>query len=72
MYWLSTKSPPRMLDSRSYETPELAALLQDAAGVDPAILAQDAGISRPCIRAYQRKLGTRPIANPRSFHANQH
>lgn len=65
MYWLSTKSHPNLLDSLPYETPELAALLRSGQGVDAAILAQEAHVSAPCIRAYQRKLGTRPISNPR-------
>lgn len=64
-YWLSTLSPPTMLDSQRYETPELAALLREAQGVDPAMLAAHTGVCAPLIRAYQRKLGLRPISNPR-------
>lgn len=65
MYWLSTKSRADLLDAKAYRTPELAALLREANGVDASLLALDARVSAPCIRAYQRKLGTRPIANPR-------
>lgn len=64
-YWLSTKSPSTLLDSQRYETPELAALLRESNGVDPTMLAADAGVCAPLIRAYQRKLGLRPISNPR-------
>ncbi len=60
MYWSSTKSsaqPPRA----SYQTAERDALLRAAQGVDPAMLAEDMGMSQHIVRAYQRRLGVREI-----------
>lgn len=61
---MSTKAPVHMFRP-AYQTPELDAYLRETAAIDPSILAQDLGISAPIIRAYQRKLGVRPITgNP--------
>lgn len=65
MYWLSTKSPRAMFRPPDYQTPELAATLREAQGVDPALLAESTGTCAPQIRAYQRRLGLREITNPR-------
>ena len=60
IYWSSTKSPVHLF-KLEYENPKLAAHVRENACIDPAILAVEARISAPCIRAYQRRLGVRPI-----------
>lgn len=47
--------------SPDYQDAKTAAFLRDNKGIDSALLAVDLGVSEPCIRAYQRKLGLRKI-----------
>lgn len=58
MYWMSTKSPNQMFRP-AYQNAENDVLIRETAGIGPAILAADLGISKPHIKAYQRNLGLR-------------
>ncbi len=60
-YWSSTKAPLHALQPRSYHTPERDKLLRETAGVDPAMLVTETGLSEAVIRAYQRRLGVRAL-----------
>jgi hypothetical protein len=66
VYWSSTKAPVHLFP-REYESKEVAKHVTENSFVDAAILADELGISAPCITAYQRRLGVRKIAenNPK-------
>jgi hypothetical protein len=59
-WWMSTNSTIRFRES--YETTERDQILRDAKGVDVAILSADLGMTPSHIKAYQRRLGLRTIA----------
>jgi hypothetical protein len=59
-YWQSTKSPVHMF-RREYESADVAKHVAEHSFVDAAQLAQELGISSPCVKAYQRRLGVRKI-----------
>lgn len=59
-YWLSTKSPSGIFRA-AYQTKERDTFLRETVGVDSAILAQEMGLGRNRVEAYQRKLGLRKI-----------
>jgi hypothetical protein len=59
-YWISTKSPVRMLDNRTDKI--TAAYLKNNQGIDAALLAADLGIARNIIPYYQLRLGLRKYA----------
>lgn len=61
VYWTSTKAP-RHLFKREYESPEAAAIVIENACVDPSILVADVGLNQMTIKAYQRRLGVRAVA----------
>lgn len=61
IYWQSTKAPVHLF-KREYESEELAKHVTENSFVDAAILAQEVGVSAPAIKAYQRRLGVRKIA----------
>jgi capsule polysaccharide export protein KpsC/LpsZ len=64
-YWISTKSSPNMLMRRVYESPEAEAHLRLHPDVCPAAFAADLGTNAQNVRAYQRRLGLRPLTgNP--------
>lgn len=61
IYWSSTKAPVHLF-KREYETPELAKHVTENAFVDAAILASEVGLQVDTIKAYQRRLGVRRVA----------
>lgn len=64
VYWLSTKSSPRLMDKRSYETDAAETFLRDNTAVDAALLAIDLRMSPSHVRAYQRRIGVRALSVP--------
>ena len=61
IYWSSTKSPVHLF-KREYECEETAKHVIENACVDPSILVADLGINHMAIKAYQRRLGVRALA----------
>lgn len=61
IYWSSTKAPVHLFP-REYESQELAKHLTENSFIDAALLASEVGLSTDAIRAYQRRLGVRKIA----------
>lgn len=59
-WWTSTKSPASMFRP-AYQTKAMDAFLRETVGIDPAVLAIDAGMSANRVEAYQRQLGLRKI-----------
>lgn len=61
IYWQSTKAPVHMF-KRDYESPELAKHISENSFIDAAILASEVGLSTDAVKAYQRRLGVRKVA----------
>lgn len=59
--WWTTTKAPRDIFKPAYQNPETDAFLRETVGVDPALLAADLGVSEIQVRAYQRRLGVRPL-----------
>ena len=59
-YWISTKSPTRMLDDRTDKA--TAKYLMENKEIDAALLAADLGIARNIIPYHQLRLGLRKYA----------
>lgn len=65
IYWTTTKAPVHLF-KREYETEEVAKHLTENSFVDPAMLAADLrgpGLHAMAVRAYQRRLGVRKVAD---------
>lgn len=61
IYWSSTKAPVHLFP-REYESADLAKHVKENSFVDPAILAVEVGLTVDAVKAYQRRLGVRKIA----------
>ena len=61
IYWSSTKAPVHLFP-REYESQNLAKHVKENAFIDAAILATEVGLSTDAVKAYQRRLGVRKIA----------
>lgn len=61
IYWTSTRAPIHLF-KRDYETAELAKHVTENACIDAAILAAEVGLQVDTVKAYQRRLGVRKIA----------
>ena len=59
-YWISTKSPVRLLDNKTDAF--IANYLIENQGIDAALLASDLGIARNVIPYLQLRLGLRKYA----------
>lgn len=60
-YWTNTKSPTHLY-ACDYQSLETEIYLRENHFLDPAILALELGIPSHWIKAYQRRLGLRPLA----------
>lgn len=65
IYWTTTKAPVHLF-KREYESEEIAKHLTENCFVDPAVLSSELrapSLHAMSIRAYQRRLGVRKIAD---------